>query len=165
MKNKSIPIQFILLTLITVLPILAGTLLYFKHDLFTFKTLNKGMLVNPVIDAKNLDLNIPNTKKWRIVYIKSKDCDKACQTLSYQLSQMTKILNKDRDRTVAVAIDSSSKKLKEKFIQQGDKDFIVENKIYLIDPIGNLFMYYPATMDPMNILKDMKRVLEVSQIG
>ena len=48
------------------------------------------------------------------------------------------------------------------FIQ---KDFVMQHKIYLVDPLGNLFMYYADTTDPMNVLKDLKRVLEVSQIG
>jgi cytochrome oxidase Cu insertion factor (SCO1/SenC/PrrC family) len=49
--------------------------------------------------------------------------------------------------------------------QAGDKNFVANDKIYLIDPLGNLFMYYTNTTNPMNILKDLKKVLEVSQIG
>jgi hypothetical protein len=43
--------------------------------------------------------------------------------------------------------------------------FSVSDKIYLMDPEGNILMYYPSHTDPMNILKDLKHLLEVSQIG
>jgi hypothetical protein len=39
------------------------------------------------------------------------------------------------------------------------------DQIYLVDPNANVFMTYPATANAMNILKDLKKVLEVSQIG
>ena len=61
--------------------------------------------------------------------------------------------------------DPQVQKLKMDFKQQGNQNFVVSHKIYLIDPIGNLFMYYPDDTNPMNVLKDLKRVLEVSQIG
>jgi hypothetical protein len=50
-------------------------------------------------------------------------------------------------------------------IRAGVLDHYVENKIYLADPQGNVFIYYAESSEPMRILKDLKRVLEVSQIG
>jgi hypothetical protein len=44
-------------------------------------------------------------------------------------------------------------------------DTLQNHSIYLVDPIGNVFMYYPDATNPMNILKDLKHVLGVSQIG
>lgn len=38
-------------------------------------------------------------------------------------------------------------------------------RIYLIDPIGNLMMSYSADIDPSLMLKDLKRLLQVSQLG
>ena len=40
-----------------------------------------------------------------------------------------------------------------------------ENRIYIIDPAGNLMMSYPALADPNLIKKDIKRLLKTSQIG
>ena len=42
---------------------------------------------------------------------------------------------------------------------------LLKSKIYLVDPLGNGFMYYSATVNPLDILKDLKQVLKVSQIG
>ena len=37
--------------------------------------------------------------------------------------------------------------------------------IYVIDPLGNLMMRFPKDVDPSLMLKDLKRLLKISQIG
>jgi extradiol dioxygenase family protein len=39
------------------------------------------------------------------------------------------------------------------------------DRLYIIDPAGNLMMSYPAGADPSMIKKDIKRLLKTSQIG
>ena len=39
------------------------------------------------------------------------------------------------------------------------------NRIYLVDPLGNLMMSYPADADGNGIRKDLARLLRVSRIG
>jgi len=36
---------------------------------------------------------------------------------------------------------------------------------YLVDPLGNLMMSYPADAAPKGMLKDLKRLLRLSHIG
>jgi hypothetical protein len=38
-------------------------------------------------------------------------------------------------------------------------------RIYLIDPLGNLMMSYAPGAKPKGLLEDMKRLLRLSQIG
>ena len=40
-----------------------------------------------------------------------------------------------------------------------------EPAIMLVDPLGNLMMSFPQSMDPRDILKDLKKLLKISQIG
>lgn len=40
-----------------------------------------------------------------------------------------------------------------------------KDRIYIIDPAGNLMMSYPAGADPSLMKKDIKRLLKTSQIG
>jgi cytochrome oxidase Cu insertion factor (SCO1/SenC/PrrC family) len=40
-----------------------------------------------------------------------------------------------------------------------------EGSVYLVDPLGNLMMHYPAGADGKRMLKDLRRLLKVSQIG
>ena len=39
------------------------------------------------------------------------------------------------------------------------------NRIYLVDPLGNFMMSYPADADPTGMRKDLARLLRISQIG
>jgi cytochrome oxidase Cu insertion factor (SCO1/SenC/PrrC family) len=39
------------------------------------------------------------------------------------------------------------------------------NRVYLVDPLGNLMMSYPADADPTGMRKDLARLLRISQIG
>ena len=38
-------------------------------------------------------------------------------------------------------------------------------RVYLIDPLGNLMMFYAADAKPKGMLEDMKRLLRLSSIG
>ena len=40
-----------------------------------------------------------------------------------------------------------------------------EGMLFLMDPLGNLMMWYPSGFDPYHVKKDMKKLLNVSQIG
>ncbi|BAV32732.1 cytochrome C oxidase subunit I [Sulfuricaulis limicola] len=39
------------------------------------------------------------------------------------------------------------------------------NRVYLVDPLGNFMMSYPADADPNGIRKDLARLLRASRIG
>lgn len=39
------------------------------------------------------------------------------------------------------------------------------NRVYLMDPLGNFMMSYPADADPTGMRKDLARLLRISQIG
>ena len=39
------------------------------------------------------------------------------------------------------------------------------HRVYLVDPLGNLMMLYPLDATPKGMLQDMKRLLQLSQIG
>jgi hypothetical protein len=39
------------------------------------------------------------------------------------------------------------------------------HRVYVIDPLGNLMMFYAADAKPKGMLEDMKRLLRLSSIG
>lgn len=144
----------VFLILIFSLPIVAGWFFYYYHAHFHFKTTNHGILVKPPIHT-----NRPLEKKWHMVYVPPAHCDQHCEQTFFYLQQIKKLLGKDRDRVVVMR-DSSFEQVIP--CQHGNTrcDFI-----YLIDPLGYLFMYYQNNPNPLDIFKDLKHVLEVSQIG
>lgn len=171
MKNKWSHRQLSLLLLISVLPILLGTGLFYGRNYFHFKTINHGTLVNPPI-ALNLKNDITHFNQWQIVYVPQHCCDKRCDETMFTLHQLRKAFGKDYNRINLVLGASTTCTINSlhdfemlKIKQASLKKILFDNQIYLVDPQGYLFMAYTADTNPLNILKDLKRVLEVSQIG
>ncbi len=175
--------KLILLIVIFAIPVMASWLLYHYHDKVTLKTLNHGIFIQPPIASQDLDQ--PNlTHLWQIVYYPKNVLDNTTEHNLFLLHQLRIALNKESHRVELIlwttSIDTpatlydfqpmlftaeQNKRLHTLFKQRTKPLMDTQNKIYLIDPIGNLFMYYPDTVNPMDIMKDLKRLLEVSQIG
>ena len=60
----------------------------------------------------------------------------------------------DYPRTQAI-IDAEGK-LYKKLLDAGNESFFLEQKIFIIDPYGRAVMFFPVSMDPKLILKDLK---------
>lgn len=183
-KHKKTHIQLLLLVVISLFPVIIGGLLYHYHSSIRFHTLNYGTLVRPPIPSEGLLTSDVSQRRWQIVYMPTGCCDERCDQLMYTLHQLRKVLGKESKRVdLKLVVNETCRlteihdfqrfiftttqytHLKNSFDQQGEINFVLTDKIYLIDPAGNLFMYYPSDVNPMDILKDLKRVLEVSQIG
>jgi hypothetical protein len=149
---------------ITIIPMLISLALFLNNT--HFNTMNKGSLISPAIVIQSKDLN----RQWHIAFKPLFCCDKSCQETLYKLHQLHLILgnNYKRVRLDLIAEQACHVPLQQYFSRVNIQEKLITLKagtIYLIDPEGNAFMYYPADVDRMAILKDLKRVLEVSQIG
>jgi hypothetical protein len=51
------------------------------------------------------------------------------------------------------------------FVDQFAAPHSAADHIYVVDPLGNLMLRFPADPDPKGIMKDMKQLLKASQIG
>jgi hypothetical protein len=65
-----------------------------------------------------------------------------------------KVIEKNRDPA-----------LYEQFYLQGLGEVGSVPRIYLVDPDQNLMMYFPAENDQAQVLKDIKKLMKLSQIG
>jgi hypothetical protein len=173
-NNKSLN-QFFLLVIIFILPVVISWILYHYHHRFPLKTLNYGTLVKPPVDVKNSLATAD--KKWQVVFVPDGCCDASCEKTMFTLHQLRRALGKESGRVALTLVipqtcsftnihDFQKMSLTKGLLSQlQNASGRAQQKIYLVDPIGNLFMYYPNTVDPMDVLKDLKLVLEVSQIG
>jgi len=118
------------------------------------------------------------------------ECAKACEDNILKMRQLRFMQNNDmtRIRTVvmqtelpsAVAADLAAKYSPiEMYAVERDNfdqwtqilkldDAPIEaeaDRLYIIDPAGNLMISYPASAEPKSIQKDIKRLLKTSQIG
>lgn len=175
-KNK---ITILVLISIFILPIIISFMLFYFHSHFTLKTTNKGRLINPPINIKILNAAL-NKKTWKIIYL-STHCKVAnAKKIVFFLHQIRSALSKDRNRIELLVwqkkyclyqLPSDIKRLEltNKQIQTLLTYFrsfhLPLNGIFLVDPFGNLFMYYNSDSDFMNVYKDLTHVLSVSQIG
>lgn len=159
-------IKFYMVWVIFVLPLVVSLFLYYFHTQFHFHTVNRGHFVTPALKVNYFTQD--EKRKWQIIYIFDGQCDERCRKISHQLFQLQKALGKERNRVNVNVISSnanSSIALEKDFNPNKDNNFLVKDKIYLIDPMNFLFMYYQSDVNVMDIFKDMKKVLGASQIG
>ncbi|WP_051362352.1 SCO family protein [Solimonas soli] len=128
---------------------------------------------------------------WTYLYLGADQCDAVCANKLFQFRQIRILLNEKRDRVqrVYLAPDAGAlPALREQLSStHPDLHFYAESgaprlreflapdgapaqAVYLIDPLGNWLMVYPATVDGADldykkVLKDIKKLLSISQIG
>jgi hypothetical protein len=113
--------------------------------------------------------------------VDSGSCDKACQQKIYHMRQVRLVQHKEKHRVERVWLIDDNEAVDPVlvedyegtlFINAKDSDLLAiiqdgelpRNHIYLIDPIGNLMMRFPEDEDPSLMVKDIKRLLHVSQL-
>ena len=164
-----------------VLPIAFGTLFFYANpNYFSESTVNYGELVRPVIVIDESDIEIDSEASlqgiWTMVYVSSR-CDDACEKAVTDMKTIRTLMNDDMrriQRMIIIKDNSTPKNRDESLIKakitsekltQNLKKY-TENAIYLIDPIGNIMLYYePQNIDIRLVIKDLKRLFKYSRIG
>jgi cytochrome oxidase Cu insertion factor (SCO1/SenC/PrrC family) len=126
--------------------------------------------------------------KWTLLYVESGDCLESCRKRLYDMRQVRTALDRDMDRVqrvflaarledptllstlhelhpdlIVAKLDGSAAPLIA--LLPGGTAALRDGRIYLIDPLGNLMMWYAADAEPKGLLEDMKRLLRLSSIG
>ena len=174
-------------------PLLLAHLYYsYKTTHHPAETKNHGILIEPVInisklilyDHQNQKVNFQN--KWSMIYVLPTDCQHNCKRKIYDMHQIHKALG-DKSKRVKRMVISYTQQTIMQDIQRAypntatitmtkkqntqSYNFIRKTLalqpgyIYLVDPRGNLMMRYLPQSDAKGILKDIKQLLRVSQIG
>ena len=173
--------EFWMLLAMFVLPIAFGTLFFYANpNYFSESTVNYGELVRPVIVIDESDIEIDSEASlqgiWTMVYVSSR-CDDACEKAVEDMKTIRTLMNDDMrriQRMIIIKDNSTPKNRDESLIKakitsekltQNLKKY-TENAIYLIDPIGNIMLYYePQNIDIRLVIKDLKRLFKYSRIG
>jgi hypothetical protein len=119
--------------------------------------------------------------KWTLVYAGGGACNKRCENLLYYMRQIRSAQGPERERVnrlwmvtdgrvPAAALLAQHPGLK--VVRTRDPVFLAQfagaefgSHVYMVDPLGNLMMRFPADPDPSRMIKDIKHLLKVSQIG
>ena len=142
-------------------------------------TANYGELVTPPRPLAAAPLQALRGK-WVLVTFDEAACDAYCERKLYYLRQVRRAQGRNQGRVerLWVITDAAQPRaallgaiegtrlardaaLPAAFAAPG----AARDHIYLVDPLGNLMMRFPRDPDPSLILKDLQRLLRVSQIG
>jgi hypothetical protein len=116
--------------------------------------------------------------KWVLVTAARDGCDAACERKLYATRQARTIQGRDQDRIARVLIVTGDAAPTPALLSQHPGLEVVraipstvaalpsgDAGIYLIDPLGNLVLAWPADPDIKALAKDLGRLLRASQIG
>jgi len=143
-------------------------------------------LALPLLRSGSTDPNFLKGK-WTFLYVGSGPCAEACQTHLYDTRQVRLALDRDMKRVQRVFI-AGGDCCDERFLHEQHPDLTTirldsagapllallpggaaaalgAQRVYVIDPLGNLMMSYAADAKPKGMLEDMKRLLRLSSIG
>ena len=135
-------------------------------------------------EKENLDRKLFD-ERWSFVYLVDK-CDAVCENRLHDLRQIHASFQKDipRIQRVLITSDKNINKIQEKY-----PDLIILNKpmesvailssqfdtslnkainsdnVYIVDPMSNLMMFYNNKIKPIEIRKDIAKLLKSSWAG
>jgi hypothetical protein len=185
-KNKFSLIALILLFLG---PLFGAWYLYTTEKGEPKKMVHHGTLLQPPLDFAQLPITDTASGqalaakqfrgKWLIVYITALPCKKECQQVLYKIRQVRLTLGKDQRRVQRVILTPIEQSLGELPIvlqkeyagtaswqmKLNKQQQLSEGHLYLVDPLGNVFMRYPQDVAPRALKDDLVRLLKVSRIG
>ena len=190
MKEKDIAgrLQLTLIALVFFGPLILAAWLYFSGaGLQPAGRTNKGALLEPIVSLPEL---VPGSRllehidgHWLLVYANTGACDDSCKQALYTLRQSRLMLGNDMERLKRIFLRVESVPdtvvLGENYagtitlVDDELSDLLQAKKpasaagggYYLVDPLGNLVMYFPPELDPAAMVEDIEHLLELSRIG
>jgi cytochrome oxidase Cu insertion factor (SCO1/SenC/PrrC family) len=143
----------------------------------------------PLVGADGATFNTADLRgSWVLVTVADSACTELCQKNLYFLRQVRQAMGNERRRVERLlvltetsqlpALQPSLKEHEGMKVALGPADSITrlqaqlqnpnpvaQNGLYIIDPLGNVMMSYPPDFNGELIIKDLRRLLKVSQVG
>ena len=173
------------------LPVVAAWFYYFNPELLPATRVNRGELMEPVRPWPS-DLRLTNPDgspfdaaafrdRWTLLTVSQAPCGADCEHRLADLRQIRLALGESRylvermallagDGSVALAeglagtrlarADAASAPSLQALFGPGPD---IWDRVYIVDPFGNLMMRYAAAAPPKDVLKDMERLLKASK--
>lgn len=156
---------FWLIWIVALFPVIAAVLMYFSGALTPERTINRGeLLTDQTLSQWQLtDQGEPwiQVKQWKVLQTKQDQCQgkNNCQRWQQALPKVVARLGKDSDRVSIFAVSAAQDELSSPKLEA------LGDAIWLVDPLGNIVLRYPLSMQPEDLLKDLKKLLKLSGIG
>jgi hypothetical protein len=180
------------MVLVFAAPVLAAWFFYFNPEYLPSTRSNKGELIQPLVvladtaDVRAMDggpFDLEQLKGvWTLISLNAAPCDEECRQRAIGLRQIRLALGETRFSVARLLLldgpaDTSaladelegmhiamlgSGEAKKLLAALGEGEQAL-NRTYILDPMGNLMMRYPADAPPKDTLKDMERLLKASK--
>jgi hypothetical protein len=184
-------LKLLAVLLVCAAPVIASYIMYYVVP--PSGRTNFGELVMPQRPVPALTLTRPDGAgykfeallgQWVLLQVDSGACDKACVDKLHALRQQRTMTGKDRERidrvwfvtdAVRPAADLG-REYEGTVVLRADPSELarllpvepgrrIEDYLYVVDPLGNLMMRFPADGEPAKIRKDISRLLKASRVG
>ena len=164
-------------------PLMLATFMYKYSDFIPVAgPKSNGNLITPVVTiSQEEDFgNILSNKKWTFMYVYEDDaCDLICEATLYMMQQVRESVGRERSRikNILIVNNNFNNEDNEKIIKKYNKiellnilknnffDKLEKNHLYIVDPLGNIFIYYDKDFSAKGLKKDIKKMLRISRIG
>ena len=186
-SRKSARRQLLIIALVFFGPLIFAAWMYYGGHFVRPTTSNQGALLEPISNlleqSPDSELLKQGQGMWLLLYPNTAECEQTCQNALFTMRQGRLMLGKDQNRLMRGFLHGES--LPDKvFIANEHQGLIttqdaslrrlLTNKkpielpdggYYLIDPLGNLVMYFRPDMNPSEMVDDIKHLLRLSRIG
>jgi hypothetical protein len=186
-KKRSSKIQLTFVALAFGAPLLLATWMYKSDRWQPDIGSNNGTILQPIVNIADRLPSSPvvslTEQQWLMLYVNTDSCDEVCLGVLYRLRQSRLMLANEMSRVTRVFLHGESTPDKVFLAEQHaglititDIDLVnllagkqpAEHRpggIYLIDPFGNLVMYFSPDLPPGEMVEDIKHLLKLSRIG
>lgn len=180
--------KFLLLIGVFVVPVIAAWIAYFGWRPAAHSNYGTLLNVTPLahmtgvsVDGQPYDLAALRGK-WVMVHLGGGSCDAACRQQLYLMRQTRIAQGKAQSRIERLWVVDDAAQPDASLLAEhpgllvwrpADAAFVAQfpagdaraSHIYLLDPLGNVMLRFPANPDPKRMMKDLKLLLKASQIG
>ncbi len=180
--------KFLLLIGVFVMPVAAAYLAYFGwrpagHANYgdLLKVVPLQQTAGTALDGRPFSLDALRGK-WVMVHVGAPRCDAACAQQLYLMRQTRIAQGKEQSRVERLWVLTGAGAPAATLLQEHpglhvwrpeNVAFVAQfpavrdrtEHIYLVDPLGNLMLRFPARVDAKRMMKDLKLLLKASQIG
>lgn len=186
--RKSGRLQLLLMAAVFFGPLLVAAWLYYGDGSMQPEgRSNHGVLLDPIV---SLGEELPGSTidehygdAWVLLYMNANVCDEPCREALYTCRQARLMLGREMDRVQRVFLHGNTAPdtvfLAEEHpglvaLEDSGLVRLLTDKrpadtpaggYFLIDPLGNLVMYFRPDLDPAEMVDDIKRLLRLSRIG
>ncbi len=156
--------------------IIAWVVFFYFPQLMPSGTTNEGELIAPPVSATDVGLT-GQTGEWTLILPVGATCNADCEERLYLARQVNTALGKEAPRVKRLALLTEGMapagKIQAEYpdlstlpVERSDLQRLGDlNRIYLMDPLGNIFMVYTIEKAGKPMLKDIKHLLKISNIG